>query len=69
MDVKVNGEVLTLPEGQSKLIDLFVRIGIPYDQKGIAVAVNMELVPRGEWDDTHLAQGDAVEIITARQGG
>ncbi|WP_157930625.1 sulfur carrier protein ThiS [Glycomyces xiaoerkulensis] len=36
--------------------------------RGTAVAVNGEVVPRSEWDRT-LADGDAVEVLTATQGG
>ncbi|MEN2738505.1 sulfur carrier protein ThiS [Microbacterium sp. X-17] len=36
---------------------------------GIAVAVNAAVVPRGGWSATVLADGDAVEIVSATQGG
>jgi thiamine biosynthesis protein ThiS len=36
---------------------------------GIAVAVNNEVVPRSQWAGTVLQEGDAVEVITAMQGG
>jgi sulfur carrier protein len=36
---------------------------------GVAVAVNGTVVPRSRWDDTILAAGDAVEVVTAVQGG
>ncbi|GAB3221967.1 hypothetical protein GCM10027447_08320 [Glycomyces halotolerans] len=36
--------------------------------RGIAVAVNGEVVPRSEWDRP-LDDGDAVEVLTATQGG
>ena len=37
--------------------------------QGVAVAVNGEVVPRGGWNRTQLADGDAVEVISAVQGG
>ncbi|WP_245889012.1 sulfur carrier protein ThiS [Glycomyces artemisiae] len=37
-------------------------------RRGIAAAVNGEVVPRSEWDRA-LADGDAVEVLTATQGG
>jgi sulfur carrier protein len=37
--------------------------------KGIAVAVNGEVVPRSAWDATDLQPGDRVEVLTAAQGG
>ena len=38
-------------------------------QRGIAVAVNGEVVPRAAWTETPLRSGDRVEIVRARQGG
>jgi sulfur carrier protein len=37
--------------------------------KGVAVAVNAEVVPRSAWATTPLGTGDAVEIVTAAAGG
>jgi len=39
------------------------------DRRGIAVAVNDEVVPRSQWDHTRLSEGDRVEVLTAAQGG
>ena len=36
---------------------------------GIAVAVGDAVVPRTQWPDWILADGDVVEILTAVQGG
>ena len=36
---------------------------------GVAVAVNGAVVPRSRWDHTTVAAGDAVEVVTAVQGG
>jgi len=38
-------------------------------RKGVAVAVNEEIVPRSRWDATTLHDGDRVEVLTAAQGG
>ncbi|MCY1137846.1 sulfur carrier protein ThiS [Actinoplanes sp. Pm04-4] len=38
-------------------------------QRGVAVAVNGEVVPRSTWAVTALAEGDSVEVLTAAQGG
>ena len=37
--------------------------------RGIAVAVNGEVVPRSDWPGTPLADGDRVEVLSATQGG
>jgi sulfur carrier protein len=36
---------------------------------GVAVAVNGAVVRAADWPSTPLSDGDAVEIVTARQGG
>lgn len=37
--------------------------------KGVAVAVNEEVVPRSRWATARLAAGDRVELLRAAQGG
>jgi sulfur carrier protein len=37
--------------------------------RGVAVAVDAEVVPRGAWAATELADGARVEILRAIQGG
>jgi sulfur carrier protein len=38
-------------------------------RRGVAVAVNGEVVPRSAWDEQSLRDGDRVEVLTAAQGG
>lgn len=38
-------------------------------RRGVAVAVNGEVVPRTRWAGTALVDGDRVEVLTAAQGG
>lgn len=38
-------------------------------RRGVAVAVNGTVVPRSTWDAVPLTEGDAVEVLTAAQGG
>ena len=35
----------------------------------LAIAVNRGVVPRARWDNVELRDGDAIEIISPRQGG
>ncbi|WP_299531023.1 sulfur carrier protein ThiS [uncultured Streptomyces sp.] len=37
--------------------------------RGVAAALNEDVVPRGRWAATPLAEGDRVEVLTAVQGG
>jgi sulfur carrier protein len=44
-------------------------LGVPDDARGVAVAVDGEVVPRGEWGARQLHDGARVEVLTAMQGG
>jgi sulfur carrier protein len=67
-DVVINGEPHRLPPGAT--LDLAVReAGVPEGGRGVAVAVDGEVVPRAEWPSTTLTDGQRVEVLTAVQGG
>jgi sulfur carrier protein len=44
-------------------------VGAPEAGRGVAAAVDGEVVPRGEWPTTELGEGQEVEILQAVQGG
>ena len=66
MELTVNGAGRSLPGG-STVADL-VR-AVTDQQRGLAVAVNGEVVPRTGWSATALRDGDRVEVLSAAQGG
>jgi len=37
--------------------------------KGIAVALNLAVVPRSQWSEVSLTEGDELELLTAAAGG
>ncbi|OJV54081.1 MAG: thiamine biosynthesis protein ThiS [Bacteroidetes bacterium 43-16] len=41
----------------------------PEKEKGIAVALNHQVIPRQQWPKTPLQDQDTILIITATQGG
>jgi sulfur carrier protein len=65
--IRVNGE--DEPLRAQSVATLLAEREIPTDMRGIAVALNGQVIPRAEWADTPLAPGDAIEIVLARQGG
>ena len=67
MEVHINGENRTIPDG-STVRSLLEGLGIA-DREGTAVAVNMEVIPRGAHVETALQAGDKVEIVQAVGGG
>jgi sulfur carrier protein len=44
-------------------------LGLPQDARGVAVAVDGEVVPRAGWDSFAIPEGARVEVLTAMQGG
>ena len=68
MTVWLNGEPRELRAGAS-LAEAAAAAGAPPDRRGIAVALDGEVVPRDRWDETVVADGQRVEVVQAVQGG
>ena len=68
MIVELNGDRVELAEGAS-VADAVAAVGADSGRRGVAVAVDGEVVPRGGWDQTRLAEGQRVEVVEAIQGG
>ncbi len=67
MRVVLNGEPTELAPGAT-VAALVAGLDVP-DGRGVAVAVDAEVVPRGEWETRTLTVGAKVEILRAIQGG
>jgi thiazole synthase len=68
MTVELNGEPRELPEGAT-LADAVRASGAEQEARGVAVALDGEVIPRGMWSSTPLAGGNSVEVLAAIQGG
>jgi sulfur carrier protein len=68
MTVELNGEPLELPGGAT-VADAVERSGAARSSRGVAVAVDGEVVPRSEWAETTLSEGQRLEVVAAVQGG
>ena len=68
MIVRVNGEPVEVAEGAT-VAAVLERIDVERPRRGLAVAVDAEVVPRSQWDARALAEGERVEVLTAIQGG
>lgn len=66
VEVTVNGEPRRLPEGATVawLVD---EMGA--GRRGVAVAVDAEVVVRSSWETTRLHPGARIEVLRAVQGG
>jgi sulfur carrier protein len=67
LGILLNGRPHSLAGGAT-LMGLAGELGLA-DRRGIAAAVNGEVVPRAEWATRALEEGDRVLVIRATQGG
>jgi sulfur carrier protein len=66
--IVLNGQRSDVRAGESVTAAL-IRLGLDVDARGVAVAVDGEVVPRAAWDSFALGDGARVEVLTAMQGG
>jgi sulfur carrier protein len=66
--ISVNGEPAPDVAGTT-LAALLTRMGVVADARGVAVAVDGEVVPRGRWEQFELGEECRVEVLSAMQGG
>jgi sulfur carrier protein len=64
--IVVNGEPRT---GVETVAELLGQLGLGLEARGVAVAVDGEVVPRSRWPRQTLADGARVEVVGAIQGG
>jgi sulfur carrier protein len=68
LEVHVNGERRELPDGAT--VETAVRGAVATGNgRGVAAALDGEVVPRAEWESTELHEGQRVEVLRAVQGG
>ncbi|MDQ6817896.1 MAG: sulfur carrier protein ThiS [Actinomycetota bacterium] len=68
MLVTVNGRRRELMEGAT-VATVVDELSANSEGRGVAVAVENEVVPRGAWSSTQLSEGARVEVLGAIQGG
>jgi thiazole synthase len=68
MNIELNGDLVALPDGAG-VTEAVEASGADHAQRGLAVAIDGEVVPRSEWDGTRLREGQKVEVLAAIQGG
>ncbi len=66
--VTVNGDHLRVPAGTT-IADLVALVIEGAEPKGIAVAVERNVIPRSEWATTRVYAETPIEIVTAAAGG
>jgi sulfur carrier protein len=68
MRVLLNGNEAELAAGATVLTAV-EWLDLPAAGRGVAVAVDAEVVPRTEWEKHELNEGARVEVLRAIQGG
>lgn len=63
--IRVNGEIQAFV-GES-VEEMLQRLSI--ETRGVAVAIDGEVVRKSEWHDKRIEDGSAIEIVTAVAGG
>jgi thiazole synthase len=66
--VELNGKPVSLPDDAS-VATAVEASGAGSEQRGLAVAVEGEVVPRSEWERVALGDGQRIEVLAAIQGG
>ena len=64
----LNGTSRKLADGTT-VADLIEFLGHDPRGRGVAAAINGEVVPRASWASTVVSDGDRVEVLTAIGGG
>ncbi len=68
MQINLNGEDRQLPD-DATVATIVALLDVAPGARGVAVALDGEVVARGRWDATRLAEGARVEVVAAIQGG
>jgi thiazole synthase len=66
--IELNGEQVELRDGATVATAIDAS-GAAADQRGVAVAVDGEVIPKSEWESTTLSEGQEIEVLAAIQGG
>ena len=66
--IVLNGE--RREHGGGEVVAVLVEsLGLPAQARGVAVAIDGEVVPRAAWETYAIPDGARVEVLTAMQGG
>jgi len=66
--IHVNGDPVEGHDGAT-VAELLATLDVPADRRGIAVALDGDVLPRGEWPTVTIPTGARVEVLSAMQGG
>lgn len=67
MNLHINGESKSFELSTPTLASLIESLGMKSDR--VAVELNRDIVPRADWSETNLREGDRLEIVHFVGGG
>jgi sulfur carrier protein len=68
VNVTVNGEPREIGDGAT-VASVVEMLDVAPGARGVAVALDGEVVSRGRWAQTELSEGSTVEVVAAIGGG
>ena len=68
MIIELNGRPVEIRAGAT-VADAVIDAGADRERRGVAVAVDGEVIRRAEWEQTRLRPDQHVEVVRAAQGG
>jgi sulfur carrier protein len=68
MMIELNGRPTEMPAGAT-VADAVAEAGADGESRGVAAAVNGEVIRRADWGKTELQSDQSVEVVRAVQGG
>lgn len=66
--ISVNGQASDAAPGDT-IAAILARLDVGPEARGVAVAVDAEVIPRSQWATFTVPDGARVEVLTAVQGG
>ena len=67
MNIQVNGETTEVPDGTNSVTTLLEHLDIKATR--VAVELNLEIVPKANYQDTPIKEGDRLEVVGFVGGG
>ena len=67
MNIRLNGDDKSVEV--ATITELLRSMGVAEAARGVAVAVNGEVVPRSRWSEAGLKPGDDIEVVRPFAGG
>ncbi|GAB4449501.1 MAG: sulfur carrier protein ThiS [Bacteroidia bacterium] len=69
MKIKLNDKELEISHSITLEELLLKEINLSPDKKGVAVAVNDNIIPKNDWKNLKINDNDEILVIIAAQGG